>query len=190
MSIEIVDLEIPGAKLIRHARHVDDRGTFVETFDAAVFRDRGVPHEWVQDSTSISARAGTIRGLHFQIPPNQQAKLVRVASGRIFDVLVDLRIGSPTETRVVTLELDADDWVSLLVPAGLAHGFCTLTPDVGVAYKMSCSFAPESYAGIRFDDPELGVDWPVSSEDAIVSARDRSHPLLRDFRSPFSFGGT
>lgn len=126
-----------------------------------------------------------MRGLHFQKPPHAQGKLVRVARGAIFDVAVDIRRGSPTYGRHVTAVLSAENWAQLWVPAGFAHGFCTLEPDTEVLYKVTDYYTPECDCGLRWNDPELGIEWPVKRDEAIVSDKDRSHPALADLEPVF-----
>lgn len=178
--MNVTELSIPEVKLIQLKLLPDDRGAFAETYDRAAFEELGIDVEFVQDSWSLSLRPFTVRGLHFQVPPRAQAKLVRVGRGRVFDVVVDLRHGSPTFGTHLSLEMAADDWQVLLVPEGLAHGFCSLEPATEVLYKMSDHFSPEHYQGIAWDDPELGIPWPVSRDEAIVSERDSGHPSFRE----------
>lgn len=140
---------------------------------------------FVQDNQSISKYSGTIRGLHFQRPPAAQAKLVRVASGSIFDVAVDLRRGSPTYGRWCGATLTADESAMLYVPIGFAHGFCTLEPGTVVAYKVNAYFSAAHDAGIRWDDPDLAIDWPVARDEVVLSSKDAALPLLGGFVTPF-----
>jgi dTDP-4-dehydrorhamnose 3,5-epimerase len=171
---------IPGVRLVTLDVHSDERGEFAETYDRGAFSTLGIHDEFVQDSYSRSTRSGTVRGIHFQRPPHAQAKLVRVTRGRVFDVAVDLRIGSPTFGEHVQTLLEEGDGKVLYVPVGFGHGFCTLVPDTEVAYKMSDHFSAPHYAGVRWDDPDLGIQWPVDPGDAVVSERDRGHPTLSD----------
>ena len=134
----------------------------------------------MQDNHSLSAAAGTIRGLHFQIAPHAQAKLVRVVRGRVLDVAVDLRRSSPTFGRHFAVELSADNWAQLFVPVGFAHGFCTLTEDVEVLYKVSELYSPAHDRGLAWDDPDLAIAWPVAAPSAVLSDKDRRWPRLRD----------
>jgi dTDP-4-dehydrorhamnose 3,5-epimerase len=174
--MEVIETLIPDVKLIRMRRHVDERGFFSETYSARSLAAAGIRAEFVQDNHSLSAAAGTVRGLHFQIPPHAQAKLVRVVRGAVFDVAVDLRIGSPTFGRHVAATLSAAEWNMLFIPEGFAHGFCTLQPDTEVVYKASRHYEPTHDRGIVWDDPALGIDWPVDPSRAVVSAKDRSLP--------------
>ncbi|ODN69456.1 dTDP-4-dehydrorhamnose 3,5-epimerase [Methylobrevis pamukkalensis] len=171
---------IPDVVIIEPKRHGDARGLFAETFrqdrfDAVVGRT-----VFVQDNHSISAAAGTIRGLHFQRPPAAQGKLVRCTKGRILDVAVDIRAGSPTFGRHVAVELSADNWRQLWLPAGFAHGFCTLEADCEVVYKTTDYYSAADDAGLAFDDPDLAIDWPVAAADAVLSEKDRRQPAFAD----------
>ena len=174
--MDVIETLIPDVKLIRMQRHVDERGFFSETYSARGLAAAGIATPFVQDNHSLSAQRGTIRGLHFQIPPHAQAKLVRVVRGAVLDVAVDLRFGSPTFGRHVAATISADEWNMLYIPEGFAHGFCTLVADTEVVYKASRHYAPTHDRGIAWDDPALGIDWPVSHAAAIVSAKDRALP--------------
>lgn len=161
---------------------VDERGFFARIFCREEFAARGLETNWVQCSLSVNPRAGTLRGLHFQDPPHDEAKLIRCVRGRIHDVIVDLRPDSPTYLDHVACELDSDTRCALYVPRGLAHGFLTLVPDCEVHYWITNAYEPTAARGIRFDDPLLGIRWPRPIE--VVSERDRAWPLLSD-RHPF-----
>ena len=178
--IEVLPTAIEAVKLIAPERIADDRGFFSEVYSARAFARAGIETPFVQDNHSLSVRAGTVRGLHFQSPPHAQAKLVRVTRGRILDVAVDLRRSSPTYGRHVAVELSAENWRQLLVPAGFAHGFCTLEPDTEIVYKVSAPFAAAHDLGLAFDDPALGIDWPVRPEQVTLSDKDRRQPRLSD----------
>jgi dTDP-4-dehydrorhamnose 3,5-epimerase len=178
--MEITPLEIGDVKLVKAKRFDDERGFFSEVYKQSAFAEAGVAVEFVQDNHSRSARAGTVRGLHFQLPPFAQTKLVRVTRGRILDVAVDVRSGSPTFGRHVAVELSEENWLQLLVPAGFAHGYCTLEPDTEVLYKVSAAYAPQCDAGILWNDPDLGIAWPVDAPGAVVSDKDRNLPRLKD----------
>jgi len=173
-------LAIEGPLLISSRRFGDDRGFFVETYNARDFAAIGIPDHFVQDNHSYSAAKGTIRGLHFQLPPRAQAKLVRVVRGAILDIVVDIRRSSPTFGRHVAVELSAANGLQLYVPVGFAHGFCTLEPDTEVAYKVTEFYDPELDRSIAWDDPDLGLPWPVESGTAVLSEKDRRAPRLRD----------
>lgn len=184
--MEIESLAIPDVKLIRPRRFGDARGWLMETYSASAFAKAGITDVFVQDNQSFSAPRGTVRGLHFQAPPQAQAKLVRVLGGRILDVAVDLRRGSPSFGRHVAVELDAESGTQMLVPVGFAHGFCTLGPDTMVAYKVSAPYAPALEGGVLWDDPALGIDWPVHPGEATLSDRDRRLPPLADLPEVFA----
>lgn len=172
--------DLPGVVTVELDEFTDERGTFMETYDSKAFAALGIATAFVQDSFSSSRLAGTVRGLHFQTAPRAQDKLVRVTKGRLFDIVVDIRPDSDRYQHWIGLELAAGDRRQILIPKGFAHGFCTLEPDTEIAYKMSDHFSPEHYTGIRWNDPELAIEWPVTEDEAVVSARDRQLPLLRE----------
>ena len=178
--MDIEALAIPDVKLIRPKRFGDARGFFSEVYSRASLAAVGITTEFVQDNHSRSATIGTIRGLHFQTAPFGQDKLVRVTKGRILDVAVDLRRGSPTYGRHVSAELSAENWTQILVPIGFAHGFCTLEPDTEVLYKVSNVYAPANDGGVIWNDPDLGIEWPVNAAAAVLSDKDAKLPRLRD----------
>lgn len=184
-SGDVQPLEIPDVKLIRTRRFSDARGYFCQTYQRADFVAHGLVYDFLQDNQSSSARPGTVRGLHFQRPPFAQTKLVRVLHGRIFDVAVDLRRSSPTFGRHVGIELSGDDSAQLLVPRGFAHGFCTLEPDTVVFYKVDQVYSAASDGGVCWADSGLGIEWPVGSEDVILSEKDRGLPMLADLGPVF-----
>jgi dTDP-4-dehydrorhamnose 3,5-epimerase len=167
-------------KIVRPKRFGDDRGFFSEVFRRDVMVQASLPTEWVQDNHSLSAAAGTVRGLHFQIDPFAQNKLIRVVRGRILDVAVDLRRSSSTFGQHVAVELSAENWQQLFVPIGFAHGFCTLERDSEVLYKVSAFYSGQHDRCLAWDDPDLGICWPVSSEAAVLSDKDRRQPRLVD----------
>jgi dTDP-4-dehydrorhamnose 3,5-epimerase len=171
---------IPDVILIRTRRFEDTRGFVAETFSGPRFAECGLDLRFVQENESLSIRAGTMRGLHFQKPPHAQAKLVRCVRGAIFDVAVDIRDDSPTYGRHVAVEISARTGDQLYVPAGFAHGFCTLEPDTLVVYKLDAPYAPKSEGGILWNDPDLGIRWPVDAAAAVISDRDRVLPRLKD----------
>jgi dTDP-4-dehydrorhamnose 3,5-epimerase len=182
---EITPQAIPDVLLITPRRFGDERGFFMETYSLPVLAKAGFTGVFVQDNHSLSAAKGTVRGLHFQAPPQAQDKLLRVVRGAIYDVAVDIRMGSPTYGRHVAAELSADNGRQLLVPAGFAHGFQTLTENAEVLYKVTAVYAPASEGGLLWDDPQLGIDWPISSAESTVNARDAGWPGLSAFRTPF-----
>ena len=178
--MEIEALAIPDVKLIRPKRFGDARGFFSEVYSRSAMAAVGITTEFVQDNHSRSAALGTIRGLHFQTAPFGQDKLVRVTKGRILDVAVDLRRGSPTYGRHVSAELSAENWTQILVPIGFAHGFCTLEPDTEVLYKVSNVYSPANDGGVIWNDPDLDIAWPVQAGAAVLSDKDAKLPRFRD----------
>jgi dTDP-4-dehydrorhamnose 3,5-epimerase len=185
--MQIVPTAIEEVKEIRPVRHRDPRGFFSEIFREDVLRAHGVDAPFVQENHSLSCERGVVRGLHFQIPPVGQAKLVRVGRGAILDVAVDIRAGSPTFGRHVAVELSAELGNQLFVPEGFAHGFCTLEPDTEVFYKVSSYYSREHDSGLAWDDPQLGIDWPVAAEQALLSDKDRRQPLLANLPVYFRY---
>jgi len=171
--------EIPEILLVTADRFRDPRGWFRETYNGRAYADAGIDVTFVQDNESCSAQTGTVRGLHYQLPPFAQAKLVRVLHGAIFDVAVDVRVASPTFGRHVTVQLDANRDQALFIPAGFAHGFCTLANDTVVSYKVSTAYAPSYERGIRWYDRVLGIRWPIAPEAAVLSQKDGAWPPLR-----------
>src|SRR5262245_5716339 len=170
-------------------RHVDGRGWFSETFHERRLREIGITCRFVQDNMSSSKRAGTLRGLHFQLPPAAQAKLVSVVRGRILDVAVDIRHGSPTFGKHVSTELSDETGHQLYIPVGFAHGYLTLEDDVVVMYKASDYYTPTHDSGIRWNDPDIAIPWPFKPAAIITSEKDRRLPFLKDFASPFEYDG-
>jgi dTDP-4-dehydrorhamnose 3,5-epimerase len=179
-------LDLTDVLLIRPRKFADPRGYFVETWRADTYADLGVTADFVQDNESWSARAGTVRGLHYQAPPAAQAKLVRVLRGSIFDVAVDLRRSSPAFGRWCSAVLTAESAEQMFVPRGFAHGFCTLEDDVLVAYKIDSYYAPAAEGGLAWNDADLAIEWPVSGSAAVVSEKDRALPPLAALQSPFA----
>ena len=178
--LDIRSLGLDGVLEISPRKFGDDRGFFSETYNAKSFAQAGVCLTFVQDNHSFSAAVGVVRGLHYQLPPRAQDKLVRVTRGRIFDVAVDIRRGSPTFAKWVGIELSAQTWNQILVPAGFAHGFVTLEPNTEVIYKVTDYYAPEQDRSIRFDDPQIGIAWPVNIADVQLSEKDRMAPVLAE----------
>lgn len=176
--MELQSLAIPDVKLITPKKFGDHRGFFSEVFNAAKLRDAGIDHGWVQDNHSLSGPAGTVRALHYQLPPMAQAKLVRVIRGAILDIAVDIRRGSPTFGQHVAAEISAENWKQMYVPVGFAHGFVTLQPNTEVIYKVSNPYSPPHERGILWSDPALKIPWGVDSATAVLSDRDRVHPLF------------
>lgn len=186
--MDFLPTPLPGLKLLSPRRHQDCRGWFSETFHAGTLAQAGIDAAFVQDNQSFSVQAGTIRGLHFQRPPSAQAKLVRCLVGAVLDVALDIRRGSPTYGRHFSVELSAENGLQLFLPAGFAHGFCSLRPNTEVLYKVDRYYSPADDAGILWNDPDLGIVWPVNEENAILSPRDYLHPRLRDLAAAFVYG--
>jgi len=186
--VKVTDSKLPG--LVHHTprRHGDQRGFFAETYSQRAYAALGVDAAFVQDNHSVSAAVGTVRGLHFQAPPAAQAKLVRCGRGAIFDVAVDIRRGSPTYGRWSGYTLSAENGAQLYIPVGFAHGFATLEPDSEIIYKCSDYYAPETEGALRWDDPDIGIKWPLTSAP-VLSKKDAAAPLLACFNSPFTFEG-
>lgn len=170
-------------------RFADPRGWFSETYNASRMASLGLPDDFCQDNHSYSRPAGTLRGLHFQAPPHAQAKLVRCLRGRIFDVAVDIRRESPTFGQWVGLELSSENGKQLFIPVGFAHGFVTLEPDCEVAYKVNDFYAPDCDGGIRWNDPDIGIEWPVSNLTPVLSDKDATLGSLKDFNVHFAYDG-
>lgn len=183
--MQVTDLEIAGLKLIVPPRFEDERGFFSETYSEKVLKEAGLRETFVQDNFSLSTRTSTIRGLHFQNAPHTQAKLVRVNRGRILDIAVDIRRASPTYGKHITVELSRENWAQLYIPAGFAHGFCTLEDDTEVVYKTSAPYAPESEGGILWSDPSLAIAWPVTANDVTVSDKDARLPSFANMAIAF-----
>ena len=183
--MEVRELSIPEVKMLIPKRFGDDRGFLSEVYSRKALALAGIDVEFVQDNHSSSRRRGTVRGLHFQAPPRAQDKLVRVVRGSVFDVAVDLRQSSPTYGRHVSAVLSAEAWNQLLVPVGFAHGFVTLEPDTEVVYKASEHYAPDHDRGLLWNDPALGIRWPIPERDAVLSDRDRGQPRFAGFVTPF-----
>lgn len=184
--MEIVEAGLCGVKRLRPRRYGDSRGFFAETYNRGLLASLGLLDEFVQDNHSVSAAVGTVRGLHFQSPPHAQAKLVRCGQGAIFDVAVDIRTGSPTYGRWGGFILSAENGEQLYIPIGFAHGFVTLEQNSEIVYKCSDYYAPETEGSLRWDDPDIGIDWLLTGAP-ILSDKDATAPFLGDFESPFTF---
>jgi dTDP-4-dehydrorhamnose 3,5-epimerase len=180
MALDVEALDIPDVKIIRPKKFGDARGFFSETYNKQAFADAGIALEFVQDNHSFSAPVGTIRGLHSQVAPFAQDKLVRVTRGRIWDVAVDIRKGSPTFGRWVAAEISAQDWNQILVPVGFLHGFCTLEPDTEVIYKVTALYSAKHEIGIRWNDPDLKIAWPIGDDKVTLSDKDLILPPFKE----------
>ena len=180
--------DIPGLLIFEPAVYKDDRGWFYESYNEQTFRKQGLDIRFVQDNQSFSYH-GVIRGLHYQLPPYAQTKLVRVLEGRVIDVAVDIRKGSPTFGKSVAVELSAGNKLQLLIPHGFAHGFSVLSETAQLAYKCDNLYSKESEGGIRYDDPQLAIDWQVPAGKAIVSGKDLELPFFAQCRNTFEYNG-
>ena len=187
--MQIEETGIPGLVILTPPRFGDARGFFAETYSRAKLAAHGITTEFVQDNHSLSAQVGTVRGLHFQNPPRAQAKLVRCGRGLLFDVAVDIRKGSPTYGKWFGIELSFENGRQLLIPAGFAHGFVTRAPDTEIIYKCSDTYAPETEGALRFDDPDLGIDWGMGDTAPILSAKDAQAGAFAGFESAFVYTG-
>lgn len=187
--MEVEALALPDVLLLKPKRHGDARGFFSETYSRDTLKAAGVDIEFVQDNHSLSAEPGTVRGLHFQTGAFAQAKLIRVSRGAILDVAVDIRRDSPTYGRHVAVEISAGAWNQILIPVGFAHGLCTLAPDTEVQYKVSARYSPADDHGLLWNDPDLGIDWPVEEARAILSDKDRRQPRLAELPTRFTLAG-
>lgn len=181
--MEIKPLRLVGTYEITLTPNVDNRGYFVRLYDERAFAEHGLQTRWVQDNQSRSARIHTMRGMHFQRPPHAETKLVRVVAGSIVDAFVDLRKDSETYGQWDSIQLSADNFKMLYIPAGFAHGFCTLEPETIVGYKVDNHYAPAFESGLRWNDPALNIPWPTA--DPAISPRDRDHEFFENFISPF-----
>lgn len=183
--MEVKKTSIEGVLIIEPKVWGDDRGYFFESFNVREFAEKtGLNITFVQDNESKS-RYGVLRGLHFQLPPYTQSKLVRVVKGRVLDIAVDIRKGSPTYGKWVSCELTEDNHRQFFVPKGMAHGFCVLSEEAVFQYKCDDFYHPEAEGGIAWDDPDIAVQWPIQAEDISLSERDKHHPCFGDFISPF-----
>lgn len=183
--MQIEETILPGVMLITPRRFGDHRGFFAETYNSGVFKDEGIDTAFVQDNHSLSQAKGTVRGLHFQGPPYAQAKLVRCGRGALFDVAVDIRRGSPSYGNWVGFELSFENGKQLLIPAGFAHGFMTLTEDTEIVYKCSDFYAPKTEGVLIWNDSDIGIDWPLQGITPALSGKDAEAPKLADLQSPF-----
>jgi dTDP-4-dehydrorhamnose 3,5-epimerase len=187
-SLDIIpDAELPGVRVIVPHRHQDDRGFFSEVWREDTMTRAGIDARFAQENHALSRTVGPIRGLHFQIGEMAQAKLVRCLRGSILDVAVDIRRGSPTFGHHAKIILSAENWKQIYVPVGFAHGYCTLEPDSEVMYKVTAYYDPASERGLAWNDPEVGIEWPIPDDRAVLVARDRSYPRLADLPDVFPF---
>jgi dTDP-4-dehydrorhamnose 3,5-epimerase len=187
LILEIRPLHLADVKLLVPRIHRDARGFFSETYNRQALSAAGMTMEFVQDNHTLSSEPGTLRGLHFQVPPHAQDKLVRVTRGSIFDVAVDIRVGSPTFGQHVSAILSVENWTQMWIPAGFAHGYCTLEPNTEVIYKVTNYYAPDCDRGIKWDDEALGIKWPVHPDNVKLSEKDRTQPALKDMAPAFVY---
>ena len=188
--MQLEPLAISDVKVLKAERFFDNRGLFCESYNKRELRELGIDIDFVQDNHSVSKHAGTVRGLHFQIPPFAQDKLIRVVRGRIFDVAVDIRRGSSTFGGFVAAEISAEAWNQMFIPKGFAHAYCTLEDGTEVIYKTSNYYAPRHERGILWNDPDLKINWPLDEDQAIVADRDRKFPRLRDAADLFVYASS
>lgn len=185
--MEVIKTEIEGVFIIEPKVFGDARGYFFESYSAREFKEKtGLDITFVQDNESKS-RYGVLRGLHFQLPPYTQSKLVRCVKGKVLDVAVDIRKGSPTYGKYAMYELTEENHRQFFIPKGMAHGFCVLSEEAVFQYKCDEFYHPEAEGAIAWDDPEIGIEWPVKAEDVLLSEKDKHHPCLKDFDSPFVY---
>lgn len=183
--MEVIKTEIEGVVIIEPRVFGDARGYFFESFNAREFAEKtGMQVNFVQDNESMS-HYGVLRGLHFQQPPFAQSKLVRVVKGRVLDIAVDIRVGSPTYGKYVSVELTEDNHRQFFMSKGFAHGFSVLSDEVIFQYKCDEFYAPQSEGAIAWNDPDLAIDWQIPADKVLLSDKDKNHPFLRDFKSPF-----
>ncbi|MBX4145825.1 dTDP-4-dehydrorhamnose 3,5-epimerase [Paenibacillus sp. AK002] len=181
--MNVTPLKLTDAFVLEPVVHGDHRGFFMESYNDSLFKQHGIAYNFIQDNQSLSAEAGVLRGLHYQLNPKAQTKLIRVLTGAIYDVIVDIRKSSPTFGQWVGVILSEHNHRQLLVPKGFAHGFCTLVPNTQVLYKVDEYYSPENDRGILWNDPALGIDWPTSNPT--LSDKDQRHPLLKDAEMNF-----
>ncbi|MFZ1469977.1 MAG: dTDP-4-dehydrorhamnose 3,5-epimerase [Paracoccaceae bacterium] len=187
--MQIEETTLPGVLILTPKRFGDDRGFFSEVWNRQMLKARGIDIDFVQDNHSLSRPTGTVRGLHFQSPPHAQDKLVRCGAGVVFDVAVDVRLGSPGYGKWVGVELSAENGRQLLIPKGFLHGFVTRAPESELLYKCSDVYAPDCDGAVHFADPGLGIDWGIDPAAAILSAKDAAAPGFVGFKSPFVYEG-
>src|SRR5687767_13630937 len=183
--MQVVQTEIPAVKILVPKKFGDHRGFFSEVFSRKSAAEAGIAADYVQDNHSLSAERGVVRGLHYQLPPKAQDKLVRVIRGAILDVALDIRRSSPTFGRHVAVVLSAENWKQLFVPAGFAHGFVTLEPNTEVLYKVTNDYSPKDERGLLWNDPALGIAWGITPDAAVLSEKDRKYPTLASQQDVF-----
>ena len=187
--MQVLSTKIPDLLVLVPARFGDSRGFFSESWNRQRLAGLGINVDFVQDNHSLSRNAGTIRGLHYQSPPHAQTKLVRCGKGRLLDVAVDVRRGSPTYGQWISEELSFENGRQLFIPEGFLHGFVSLEPDTEIIYKCSDYYAPECDGAVRFDDADIGIDWQIDAALVTLSDKDKAAPLLKRILSPFEYNG-
>jgi dTDP-4-dehydrorhamnose 3,5-epimerase len=185
--VKVEALAIAEVKLITPVQHKDPRGFFSETWNQGRFAEAGIPGPFIQDNHVISTQAGVLRGLHCQIGENAQGKLVRCVKGAIYDVAVDARKGSPTYGRYVGAEISAKNWTQIWVPAGFLHAYCTLTEETEVIYKVTGAYDKEAERGVIWNDPDIGIKWPIAADKVLLSGKDKELPRLRELPPLFQY---
>jgi dTDP-4-dehydrorhamnose 3,5-epimerase len=185
--VQVLSSHFRDVKLLRPTRHIDSRGFFSEAYSKRAYAEIGIGNEFVQDNHSLSRKKGVLRGLHFQLEPFAQAKLLRVLRGAVYDVVVDVRTGSPSYGQHIATLLSADDWNQIFVPAGFAHGFCTLQEETEILYKVDNYYSPAHERGIRWNDPALGIAWPITLSEAELSEKDKTLPPLAELGQVFTY---
>ena len=185
--MQVTETKLPGVLILEPRRFGDERGFFSEVYNKHTLAQHGIEMEFVQDNHSLSAEVGTVRGLHYQSPPHAQDQLVWCGAGVVFDVAVDVRRGSPTYGQWVGVELSAANGLQLLIPRGFLHGFSTRAPNSELLYKCSDVYAPDCDGAVRFDSPDLAIDWGVDAGKAILSEKDKNAIPFAEFESPFSY---
>lgn len=187
--MKIQNTRLEGVLILEPRRFSDNRGHFAETWNRRTLAENGIETDWVQDNHSLSAEAGTVRGLHFQAPPHAQTKLVRCGRGQLFDVAVDIRKGSPTFGEWVGVDLSPENGLQLLIPAGFAHGFVTRAPDTEIIYKCSDYYSSAADGAVLWNDPDIGIDWGLGDRAPVLSEKDEAAPRLVGLNSPFTYHG-
>jgi dTDP-4-dehydrorhamnose 3,5-epimerase len=187
--MQIIDTDIPDVKIVDPGRHVDARGWLSELWNPSVLAQAGLPASFAQDNLTHSAAVGVVRALHYQVPPYDQGKLIVCLAGAIYDVALDVRVGSPTFGKHVSVTLRGDEARQLWVPSGFAHGYCTIEPNTLAFYKLTASYRADATGGVLWRDPALAIDWPIDQGSAQVNPRDDSWPTLAELNSPFRWEG-
>ena len=185
LIMKVLDTQLQDVKIIETEVFGDHRGFFTESYTKNTFFEAGIENDFIQDNHSLSLEPGVLRGMHFQTPGKSQTKLIRITTGVVYDVLVDLRVGSPSYGKWEGYILSEYNHRQLLIPKGFAHGFLTLTPNCNVEYKVDEYYSKENDGGIAFDDPEVGIVWPMPLDKLILSDKDQHHPTLAEFDNPF-----